>query len=82
MQGFTVTSFPSGTTETISYLNNHQYYLESVAEFIKVCSSIEYQKAESIKTTNSDEGSRMPEQTQKTTASSNWKTKNHYKCPL
>ena len=37
---------PPGMNETMHHLNDHTYYLESIAELIKIFSSIEHQHAE------------------------------------
>ena len=46
MQLCTIASLPPGINETMYYLNDHRYYLESIAEITKVSSSIEHQSAE------------------------------------
>ena len=47
--------------ETIKYLNDQLYYLETIAELIKVYSSIEYQT--SVKMIYTNEGPNMIVQT-------------------
>ena len=70
-----------GMNETMYYLNDHMYYLDSIFEFIKVSSTIEHQSDEkkSVKMTLSHEGSNQLIETQKTPVSSNRKTESLYK---
>ena len=46
MQLWTITFLPHSMTEIMYYLNYHMHYLESVAELVKIFSSIEHQSAE------------------------------------